>query len=51
VTACKVDWPLVPFKTLGTSNIDRGGSLDDLRRVIIVKTVRSICGNWKKSED
>jgi hypothetical protein len=39
---------IAPFKTLGTSNIARGGSLDDLWRVIIVKTVHWICGNWRK---
>jgi hypothetical protein len=45
--------PLVPFNTLVTSIIDRGRSLDDLRRMIIVECVRLVfCGksNHKHSK-
>jgi hypothetical protein len=35
-----VAWPLVPVNTLVTSNIDRGGSLDGLRRGLMVEKVR-----------
>jgi hypothetical protein len=40
VIEAKVASPLVPFNTLVTSIIDRGGSLDGLRRGLMVKKVR-----------
>jgi hypothetical protein len=37
-----VAWPLMPFNASVTSIIDHGGSLDSLRRDVIVKNIRLV---------